>query len=116
MLLFTVTDQCQYNNLPDWHTVKNWLYNWDEIQNCVTYIDYLMRSGAITKNAVSMVEEILKKIDKTKLSKEEALVYNYLSQAVLYFHELSPVIERQKSKPQRGNRYANIVSPTRKLI
>ena len=63
-----------------------------------------------------MVDEILKTIDKTKLSKEEALVYDYLTQAVAYFHELPPVIERQKPKSQRGNRYANIVSPTRKLI
>jgi len=102
--------------MPDWNIVKNWLYNWDEIQTCLTSIDYLMRSGSIIKNVVDMVDEILKTIDQTKLSKEEALVYDYLTQAVLYFRELPPVIERQKPKSRRGNRYANIVSPTRRLI
>ena len=70
--------------MPDWQTVKNWLYNWDDIQTLITTIDYLIRKREITKNAVDLVDMILKTISTAgaELSDEEALVYEFLTQAV----------------------------------
>ena len=70
--------------MPDWQIVKNWLYNWDDIQTLITTIDYLIRKREITKNAVDLVDMILKTISTAgaELSDEEALVYEFLTQAV----------------------------------